>query len=87
MRCVSSRVDGRHVGPVWELEWVAVERSEDSATDQEEVLVSVSGDGRVVQWTIRKEFKGNSKFLSLYIFSTFHFQASSKDSLLDLSSD
>jgi len=54
-------VDGRHVGPVWQMEWVAEGQSEDSRADQEEMLVSVSGDGHVVQWTIRKEFKGNSK--------------------------
>ena len=43
------------------MEWVAEGPSEDSRADQEEMLVSVSGDGQVVQWTIRKEFTGNSK--------------------------
>jgi len=52
------------VGPVWQLEWVATQSgSEDSRPDAEELLVSVSGDGRVVQWTIRKEFKGTSESL------------------------
>ena len=53
------------MGPVWQLVWVATSTqssdSEDSQPDNEEMLVSVSGDGRVVQWTIRKEFKGNSE--------------------------
>jgi len=63
---VYSRVDGRHVGPVWQLEWVATQRSEDCRPDTEEMLVSVSGDGRVVQWTIRKEFKGTSESLCIH---------------------
>jgi len=61
--CVGSWVDGRHVGPVWGLEWISRHSEEDSGDDHEEMLVSVSGDGRVVQWTIRKEFKGNSECL------------------------
>jgi len=51
------------VGPVWQLEWVSrpCDSEEDSKTDQEEMLMSVSADGRVVQWIIRKEFKGISE--------------------------
>jgi len=58
--CVGSRVDGRHVGPVWQLEWVNKQSSDDETADQEETLVSASGDGRVVQWSIRKEIHSNS---------------------------
>jgi len=69
-----SRVDGRHVSPVWQLEWVSVQpggSEQESRPDDEEILVSVSGDGRVVRWTIRKEFKGNSKSVCL---SAVHLQ-------------
>ena len=58
-----SRVDGRHVGPVWQLEWVNRQSSEDDTPHHEETLVSVSGDGRVVQWAIRKEIQGSSESL------------------------
>lgn len=61
------------MGPVWQMEWVAEGQSEDSRADQEEMLVSVSGDGHVVQWTIRKEFKGNSKSQSVCMNSLTYF--------------
>jgi len=48
------------VGPVWQLEWVNKQSSDDETADQEETLVSASGDGRVVQWSIRKEIHSNS---------------------------
>jgi len=73
--CMCSRVDGRHVGPVWQLEWVTVQgggSEQDSMPVDEETLVSVSDDGRVVQWTIRKEFKGNSESVqSLRVHRSF----------------
>ncbi|KAJ3296363.1 WD repeat-containing protein 78 [Borealophlyctis nickersoniae] len=42
---------GKHRDPVWELKWVERERDEQS---RGETLVSVSTDGRVTQWLIRK---------------------------------
>ncbi|CAG5102035.1 Oidioi.mRNA.OKI2018_I69.chr1.g112.t1.cds [Oikopleura dioica] len=42
---------GKHMGPVWGLQWIKRERGGD---EKQEVLVSAAGDGRVVQWTIRK---------------------------------
>ena len=64
------------MGPVWGLEWVAKERSElYSSTGHEEMLVSVSGDGHVVQWTIRKEFKGNSESRSVHFINLQLFHA------------
>jgi len=45
---------GKHGGPVWSLEWVERERGGD---ERGEVLMSVSHDGRVVQWTMRKGFE------------------------------
>lgn len=42
----------KHAGPVWQVEWVAKERS--FGEDRSEVLISVGSDGRVLQWTLRK---------------------------------
>ena len=44
----------KHLGPVWSVKWVERERGTE---DREEVLISISHDGRVVQWTIRKGFE------------------------------
>ena len=45
---------GKHTGPVWNLEWVERERGSE---ERGEVLISISHDGRVIQWTIRKGFE------------------------------
>jgi len=85
--CVISRVDGRHVGPVWQMEWVNRQPSQsstpededadpDMAPDHEETLVSVSGDGRVVQWAIRKEIHSNSQSTCLFAVCYLLFQFS-----------
>ena len=42
----------KHAGPIWQVEWVAKERS--FGDDRAEVLISVGVDGRVLQWTLRK---------------------------------
>ncbi len=47
----------KHAGPVWQVEWVAKERS--FGDDRAEVLVSVGVDGRVLQWTLRKGLESN----------------------------
>ncbi|PAA71629.1 hypothetical protein BOX15_Mlig012776g3 [Macrostomum lignano] len=46
---------GRHFGPVRQLEWVRKEAGKHEET--QEVLVSASSDGRVIQWSIRKGFE------------------------------
>jgi len=38
----------KHTGPVWELRWV------DQNTERGEKLVSISSDGRITQWTMKK---------------------------------
>jgi len=38
----------KHTGPVWELRWV------DQNSDRGEKLVSISSDGRITQWTMKK---------------------------------
>ncbi|CAF0934897.1 unnamed protein product [Adineta ricciae] len=45
----------KHISPVWQITWNEQIRS--SKTDNMEVLVSISSDGRVMQWTLRKEFE------------------------------
>ncbi|KAI8509554.1 WD repeat-containing protein 78 [Branchiostoma belcheri] len=44
---------GKHAAPVWQLKWVERDRGA-HGDERGEVLVSVSADGRVVQWSIRK---------------------------------
>lgn len=41
----TSHSSGAHSDPVWQLRWV------DRGAEAEEVLVSVSTDGRVCQWS------------------------------------
>ncbi|KAL8606491.1 hypothetical protein ACOMHN_037722 [Nucella lapillus] len=45
----------KHLGPVWQLHWVEKERG--PGEKMAEVLVSVSTDGHVMQWTIRNGFE------------------------------
>jgi WD40 repeat protein len=51
---------GKHRDPIWELKWVEHERLGGEEQSRGETLVSVSTDGRVVQWLVRKgmEFTG-----------------------------
>ncbi|XP_002733663.1 dynein axonemal intermediate chain 4-like [Saccoglossus kowalevskii] len=51
----SSESNGKHSAPVWQLKWIEKERG--SGDDKGEVLVSISTDGRVTQWLIRKGFE------------------------------
>ncbi|XP_033737005.1 WD repeat-containing protein 78-like isoform X1 [Pecten maximus] len=46
---------GKHTAPVWHIRWIEKERG--SGEDRTEVLVSISTDGRVTQWSIRKGFE------------------------------
>ncbi|KAK2155931.1 hypothetical protein LSH36_226g00003 [Paralvinella palmiformis] len=48
---------GKHTGPVWQLRWIEKERG--SGEERMEVLVSISTDGRVTQWSIRKGFESS----------------------------
>ncbi|CAF0932053.1 unnamed protein product [Adineta steineri] len=53
----TEEVPGKHTAPVWQLCWLGVEKSRDDDTG--EVLMSVSTDGRVTQWLLRKGFESN----------------------------
>ncbi|XP_064607493.1 dynein axonemal intermediate chain 4-like [Liolophura sinensis] len=46
---------GKHTAPIWQLHWIEKERG--SGEERAEVLVSVSTDGRITQWSIRKGFE------------------------------
>ncbi|KAL3868793.1 hypothetical protein ACJMK2_041553 [Sinanodonta woodiana] len=46
---------GKHTAPVWQIKWIEKERGTGEETT--EVLVSISTDGRVTQWSIRKGFE------------------------------
>jgi hypothetical protein len=43
----SKGIEDKHNDIVWEVQWVAKE-------DKEETLVSISGDGRIIEWSLRK---------------------------------
>lgn len=45
---------GKHTAPVWQLKWIEKDRGSD---DRAEVLISVSTDGKIAQWSIRKGFE------------------------------
>lgn len=46
---------GKHTAPVWQIKWIEKERG--SGEESAEVLISISTDGRVCQWSIRKGFE------------------------------
>ena len=54
---------GKHRDTIWELKWI----SDDANEVKYEVLISISGDGRMVQWSTRKgwEFKGTFRIVLL----------------------
>ena len=53
---------------MWQLKWIEKERS--SGEERAEVLVSISQDGRVTQWSIRKGFESYGELIIFDIFST-----------------
>ena len=44
---------GKHLDPVWKVKWL------DRGQEQDEPLVTISSDGRVVQWSISKGLESN----------------------------
>ncbi|XP_076871088.1 dynein axonemal intermediate chain 4 isoform X2 [Brachyhypopomus gauderio] len=49
----SSDCAHKHTGPVWQLSWVNSEHGP-AAQDKSEMLISVSADGRISKWFLRK---------------------------------
>jgi hypothetical protein len=55
---ISSESEHKHMSPVWHLKWTDRDRASSNGDEDEmEVLMSVSSDGRVTQWMIRKGFE------------------------------
>ncbi|CAG2202637.1 WD repeat-containing protein 78 [Mytilus edulis] len=48
-------ISGKHTAPVWQIQWIEKERG--SGEEVSEKLISISTDGRVTQWSIRKGFE------------------------------
>ncbi|XP_033007746.1 WD repeat-containing protein 78 [Lacerta agilis] len=48
----------KHLGPVWQLRWVEQDRGI-TGEDKGEILVSISADGRVTKWFVRKGLSCN----------------------------
>ncbi|KAJ3072554.1 WD repeat-containing protein 78 [Podochytrium sp. JEL0797] len=53
----NSHIPGKHRDPVWELKWIERERGMSDDQSKAESLVSISTDGRVCQWQIKKGFE------------------------------
>uniref|UniRef100_A0A8D0UJP9 Dynein axonemal intermediate chain 4 n=1 Tax=Sus scrofa TaxID=9823 RepID=A0A8D0UJP9_PIG len=49
----SSESPQKHLGPVWQLQWIEQDRGT-TGDDKREILVSISADGRISKWIIRK---------------------------------
>ncbi|XP_037682886.1 dynein intermediate chain 4, axonemal isoform X1 [Choloepus didactylus] len=49
----SSESPQKHLGPVWQLQWIEQDRGT-TCDDKREILVSISADGRISKWVIRK---------------------------------
>ncbi|NXA31560.1 WDR78 protein, partial [Eudromia elegans] len=49
----SSECLDKHIGPVWQLKWVEQDRGT-TGDDKGEILISISADGRITKWFIRK---------------------------------
>ena len=53
MECIYTQ---KHTGPVWELRWV------DQNSERGEKIVSISSDGRITQWTMKKGLEHTDLF-------------------------
>ncbi|XP_054194752.1 dynein axonemal intermediate chain 4 isoform X6 [Homo sapiens] len=49
----SSESPQKHLGPVWQLQWIEQDRGT-TGDGKREILVSISADGRISKWVIRK---------------------------------
>uniref|UniRef100_F7CJP1 Dynein axonemal intermediate chain 4 n=1 Tax=Monodelphis domestica TaxID=13616 RepID=F7CJP1_MONDO len=49
----SSESSHKHVGPVWQLQWVEQDRGT-TGEEKKEILVTVGADGRITKWIIQK---------------------------------
>ncbi|EPQ08863.1 WD repeat-containing protein 78 [Myotis brandtii] len=49
----SSESPQKHLEPIWQLQWIEQDRGT-TGDDKREILVSISADGRIAKWVIRK---------------------------------
>ena len=61
---------GKHLGPVWQIKWINKEKG--SGEEIAEVLITISTDGRVSQWSIRKGFECYGKFMKEDLILLFY---------------
>lgn len=54
-----SKYDKKHTSPIWQIVWN--EQDHASELNNVETLVSISSDGRITQWILRKEFEATGK--------------------------
>lgn len=53
-----SETENKHLSSIWQLKWTDRDRTNSGSDEGEmEVLMSISTDGRVTQWMIRKGFE------------------------------
>jgi hypothetical protein len=55
-------MNAKHRDPVWELKWVEHDRVMGDEQSRGETLVTISTDGRIVQWSIRKGLELTGEF-------------------------
>ncbi|KAJ3247238.1 WD repeat-containing protein 78 [Chytriomyces hyalinus] len=53
----NNNIAGKHRDPIWELKWIEREQGLGDDHSKGESLISISTDGRVCQWQIRKGFE------------------------------
>jgi hypothetical protein len=53
----------KHTNPVWQLAWNEPDRSSELGNIQ--ILLSISSDGRITQWILRKEFEAIGKLRNI----------------------
>nr|XP_006125086.1 WD repeat-containing protein 78 isoform X1 [Pelodiscus sinensis] len=49
----SSESFDKHIGPVWQVKWIEQDRGT-TGDDKGEILISISMDGRITKWLLRK---------------------------------
>jgi len=50
---LNSENGGKHYDPVWDMKWVERERILGDEQSKGEILVTISTDGRVIQWNLK----------------------------------
>ncbi|KAJ1500078.1 WD repeat-containing protein 78 [Coelomomyces lativittatus] len=59
----SASLVSKHHDPVWQIKWIEREQSLGDERNQAEAIVSISTDGRVCQWLLRKGLESQGSYL------------------------